>query len=308
MVSTSRYHRAHAPRGGSMTDGPSVTISRQGQCVSPVPWWEADEAADGQPRPVMLSASGSLHSRAVDVSASSPYANPFDDGDMDPVMRGAAVSRYAVWLASRLDHLAAVQRELAGHNLGCTCALTDTTCHRTVLLDYANPHPSTTKRRAGGRVAGLTVRRPWASLLLVPEHLGGKTVENRPFSTSYRGPVLLYGGTMIDQAGVVASDRARLDTGWHVSQQGWLGVVVLVDVHRAQHCCAPWGRQSRRRDFPLYHWVFAHPQRLAVRTWDASGGFPGIRPVRWSVLLKSNARSAHRTTNGDGARTNGDDS
>lgn len=307
MVSTSRYHRAHSPRGGSMTDAASAAISRQGQCASQVPWSESGEAADVHPRPVMLSTSGRYRSDAVDVSASSPYANPFDDGDLDPVMRGAAVSRYAVWLAGRLDHLAVVQRELSGHNLGCTCGLADTSCHRTVLLDYANPHRRTTKRGPGGRVAGLTVRRPWASTLLVPEQLGGKTVENRPFSTSYRGPVLLYGGTMIDQAGVVASDRAGLDTGWHVSQQGWLGVVVLVDVHRAQQCCTPWGSQSRRRDFPLYHWVFAHPQRLAVRTWDAGGGFPGIRPVRWSVLLKSNARSAHRTTNGDGACSNGDD-
>jgi len=253
----------------------------------------------------MLSTSERHRPEAVDASAFSPYANPFDDGDMDPVMRGAAVSRYAVWLASRLDHLAVLQRDLAGRSLGCTCGLADTSCHRNVLLDYANPHRCTGKRSASGSVAGLTVRRPWASMLLVPEHLGGKAVENRPFSTSYRGPVLLYGGTMIDRAGVVASDRAGLDTGWHIGQQGWLGVVVLVDVHRAQHCCKPWGTQPRRRDFPLYHWVFAHPQRLAVRTWDGSGGFPGIRPVPWSVLLKPKARRAHRGGNDDRASTNG---
>lgn len=298
MGTTSRYHRAHTPLSASMSEPATLTIHGQGQCARTVAQREAGEPAEGHPHPDMLSGSQPQRSTFVDVSALSRYANPFDDGDMDPVLRGAAVARYAVWLASRLDHLAVLQRELAGRDLSCTCDLPDTTCHRNVLLDYANPHHHTGKRSEGGRVAGLTVRRPWASLLLVPEHLNGKTVENRPFSTSYRGPVLLYGGTMIDQAGVVASDRAGLDTGWHIGQQGWLGAVVLVDVHRAQDCCKPWGTQPRRRDFPFYHWVFAHPQRLAVRTWDGSGGFPGIRPVPWSVLLKPKARTAWKTTTG----------
>jgi hypothetical protein len=83
----------------------------------------------------------------------------------------AAVVDYAVWIAGRSDLLSAARRELGAANLACTCPLGEMPCHRDVLLDIANPpaDPLT----AGGRAVGLTVRRPWASLLLVPPALGG---------------------------------------------------------------------------------------------------------------------------------------
>ena len=119
-------------------------------------------------------------------------------------------------------------RGLAGRDLACTCALDDPACHRNVLLDVANPPASAFA--ADGRAMALTVRRPWASLLLVPESLGGKTIENRTWATDYRGPVLIYGGTRIDKIGISAARRAGLDADWHTQQQGWLGAAVLVDV------------------------------------------------------------------------------
>jgi Domain of unknown function (DUF4326) len=82
----------------------------------------------------------------------------------------AAVVDYAVWIAGRSDMLTAARRELGGANLACTCPLDDMPCHRDVLLDIANPPLG--PLAAGGHAVGLTVRRPWASLLLVPPALG----------------------------------------------------------------------------------------------------------------------------------------
>jgi hypothetical protein len=83
----------------------------------------------------------------------------------------------------------AARRELGAANLACTCPLGEMPCHRDVLLDIANPpaDPLT----AGGRAVGLTVRRPWASLLLVPPALGGNGIHVSSWSTDYRGPICI---------------------------------------------------------------------------------------------------------------------
>lgn len=217
----------------------------------------------------------------VSVAPGTAFANPFDDPTMTAEQRIGSTMRYAVTLAGRPDRLADIAA-LSGRDMSCTCSPGDPGCHRGVLLDLANPPQSL--YAAAGRAMGLTLRRPWASLLLVPETLSGKTIENRTWSTDYRGPVLIYGGTRIDDAGVAAAKRAGLNAEWHTRQQGWLGGAVLVDVHRSRGCCRPWGQPKVRADVPVYHWVFTHPHRLTDRTWGR--GFVGLRPTSWSVLVR----------------------
>ena len=218
---------------------------------------------------------------AVSVAAGTAFANTYDTPALSDEQRLGATVRYAVSLAGQPDRLADIAA-LRGRDLSCTCALGDPGCHRGVVLDLANPPNSL--YAATGHAMGITLRRPWASLLLVPERLGGKTIENRTWSTDYRGPVLIYGGTRIDDAGVKAASNAGMNAGWHTSQQGWLGAAVLVDVHRSRGCCRPWGQPEVRPDVAVYHWVFTHPQRLADRTWGR--GFVGLRPTPWSVLVR----------------------
>lgn len=218
---------------------------------------------------------------AVSVAAGTAFANPFDDPELSGEHRLGTTLRYAVTLAGRPHQLAEIAA-LRGRDVSCTCDLGDPACHRDVLLDLANPPQSL--YAAAGRAMGLTLRRPWASLLLVPETLSGKTIENRTWSTDYRGPVLIYAGTRVDDAGVAAAKRAGLDAEWHTRQQGWLGAAVLVDVHRSRGCCRPWGQPKSRAEVPVYHWVFTHPQRLPDRTWGR--GFVGLRPTSWSVLVR----------------------
>lgn len=253
-------------------------------------WAPAITDLDPQPR-VQRAGEHSPHG-AVSVCAGTEFASPYDDPTMTSEHRVAAMIRYAVALAGKPDQLVKI-RALRGRDIACTCALGDPGCHRDVLLDLANPPSS--PYTAGGRAMGLTLRRPWASLLLVPETLSGKTIENRTWSTDYRGPVLIYGGTRIDEAGVTAAKRVGLDAQWHTGQQGWLGAAALVDVHRSRGCCRPWGQPNARTDVPVYHWVFAHPQRLSNRTWGR--GFVGIRPTSWSVLVR---RSLLLTSNKEG--------
>jgi hypothetical protein len=250
--------------------------------------WAGVEVTDLDPRPVVESGR-TPNPRTVSVGPMSPFANPFDSDSADPLQRLGALTEYAVWVAGRGDLLAAAAQDLAGRDLSCTHALNDPACHRTVLLDIANPPAA--PLRAGGGAMALTLRRPWASLLLVPGALGGKMIENRTWATDYRGICLIYAGTRVDQAGMAAAERAGLDAPWHGDQSGWLGAAVLVNVHPARgHCCRPWGEPQRRRDQPIYHWVFAHPHRLAARTWGR--GFLGLQPMSWSVLVRRSALRA----------------
>lgn len=206
--------------------------------------------------------------------------------------RLAALVEYAVRLAGSLDELARARQALAA--VDCACAPEDFGCVRRVLHDVLHtPGPSAET----GLAMGLTVRRPWASMLLVSSQIGGKNVENRTDSTDYRGPVLIYGGTRIDQAGIeLGAQLGMREMNFHCDQQGWLGATVLVDVHRAQGCCAPWGTTPFNPGQPKYHWVFESPARLAARPWhDNAKGFDGLRPVSWSALVsRKAARYARR--------------
>jgi hypothetical protein len=223
------------------------------------------------------------------------FANPFDTEALLPTQRMGALIKYAVRLAGRRAELLAVRDQLAGRDVSCTCALDDPACHRNVLLDVANPPARPFD--AGGRTMAVTVRRPWASLLLVPAEHGGKNVENRTWATDYRGPVMIYAGARVDHAGLRAAQRAGFDVDWHQTRRGWLGAAVLTDVHRASgRCCRPWGQRqpggNARARPTIHHWVFEHPHRLAAATW-AQGekherrGFEGMRAMSWAVLMRT---------------------
>lgn len=209
--------------------------------------------------------------------------------------RWAGLVEYAVRMAGRLDDLAQVRHVLA--TVECDCAPGASGCVRHVLHDILHTSDPCSDT---GLAMGLTVRRPWASLLLVSSQIGGKNVENRTDSTDYRGPVLIYGGTRIDQAGIELGQRLGMrEMSFHCDQQGWLGASVLVDVHRAQGCCAPWGTTPFNPGQPKYHWVFESPARLAARPWhDNAKGFDRLRPVSWSALVSRKA-ARHARLQGD---------
>lgn len=197
--------------------------------------------------------------------------------------RWAAAVHFAVRLAGRSEELLTLRDRCGGHGPGCSCGMADSGGIGNVLCDYAQAPEDPVGQP--GHAMGLTLRRPWASMLMVPPPAGGKNVENRTDTTSYRGPVLIYAGARLDHAGVELGGRHGLQCmDFHASQQGWLGAAVLVDVHRARGCCAPWGNTRKTRQ--LYHWVFESPVRLARRPWRGGArGFVGLQPVSWSALI-----------------------
>ena len=104
----------------------------------------------------------------------------------------------------------------------------------------------------------LTVRHPWASLLI---H-GTKRVENRTWPTAYRGPVAIHTSTKPEPRQRWQHRLNLLDVEGLPQHPGCIiGVAELTDVHRAGGCCPIWGFQEADGR-PVWHWMLVDPQPI----------------------------------------------
>jgi ASCH domain len=105
-------------------------------------------------------------------------------------------------------------------------------------------------------IRGLTVRRPWANLIVA----GHKTTENRGWATRHRGFLVIHAGRKWEPSGAALAAELGF-AGFGQANEcptGFVGVVQLVDVHRADGCCEPWGSPGPN----VYHWVLTDARRL----------------------------------------------
>lgn len=135
----------------------------------------------------------------------------------------------------------------------------------------------------------LTVRQPWAGAIVHD----GKDVENRVrnIAGAYRGPVAIHAGLSYDMDAVLTlpplyAPIAVDEDGRHLRPLGAIiGVVDLVDVHRAAWCwddlgtgpcfCSPWAEAS------AFHLVLTNPRPMAEPI--PFRGALGLRTLRGDV-------------------------
>ncbi len=94
----------------------------------------------------------------------------------------------------------------------------------------------------------ITIRQPWASLIMA----GIKTVENRTWRTSYRGPLLIHAGAGTDREAMAR--YGHLLPGWPAGVI--LGTVDLTGCVRDHP--SPWAEPD------CWNWLLARPRPLAV--------------------------------------------
>jgi hypothetical protein len=135
-------------------------------------------------------------------------------------------------------------------------------------------------------VKALTVRQPWAYAIA----RGAKRVENRTRSTSHRGLLAIHAGNGWAAEGARDERVLRLLARHMTFEQRQAGVVVaadhpgrilfgrvlatveLVDCHRAEDCCAPWGDTvPSGSGRPVWHWVLSGARPLPTPVPPASG-------------------------------------
>lgn len=124
----------------------------------------------------------------------------------------------------------------------------------------------------------LTLRRPWATLLVTPGP-NRKDVENRRrnIAGDYRGPVAIHSGHEVDTKAQLPWAHApiRPEISAELPAGTIIGTVDLIDVHTAFECscypCSPWALADH------HHLVTAKPRPLA--TPIPYRGFLGLRTL-----------------------------
>jgi hypothetical protein len=98
----------------------------------------------------------------------------------------------------------------------------------------------------------LSVARPWAGLIIA----GHKPIENRTWSTRYRGLLVIHASKRWDRAGIEFAENTGMSTSPGDHPTGYLGHVHLVDMHRAADCggCSPWALPG------CWHWQISNPE------------------------------------------------
>jgi hypothetical protein len=99
----------------------------------------------------------------------------------------------------------------------------------------------------------LSVRQPWAWAILE----AGKDIENRSWSTDYRGPLLIHAGQQEAPDGFEQLEALGLVPPAELQTGGIVGRVELVDVVRDHE--SPWAIEDH------WHWVLRDPLPLPFR-------------------------------------------
>jgi hypothetical protein len=124
----------------------------------------------------------------------------------------------------------------------------------------------------------LTVRPPWSWAIAE----AGKDVENRTWSTRYRGPLAIHAGRSVDRS---AFARVEELAGRSVPRDVVGGFVVavvdLVDVHAPSDCwqhgvggCSSWAESG------AFHWVLSNVRPLRSEGDDPGFGMQGSLGLR----------------------------
>lgn len=94
----------------------------------------------------------------------------------------------------------------------------------------------------------LSIRNPWAALIMS----GNKLVENRTWTTKWRGTFAVHAGLTIDKFGLAAAAEFEIVPPF---TGGYLGLVDLVDVHHgSDDCCGIWAETG------ACHWQLENPR------------------------------------------------
>ncbi|MEV0379789.1 ASCH domain-containing protein [Nonomuraea sp. NPDC050643] len=111
----------------------------------------------------------------------------------------------------------------------------------------------------------LTVRQPWAALLIA----GIKDVENRSWTTPFRGRLLIHAGLKTDAEGFALMEVLGVTLDGPLLRGVILGSVNLVEIR--QDSSSPWAVPGG------YHWLVTDA-RPAVEPMPAVGAL-GLRPA-----------------------------
>jgi ASCH domain len=99
----------------------------------------------------------------------------------------------------------------------------------------------------------LTIRQPFADLIAHAD----KRIENRTWTTSYRGPVLIHAAKTVNQAARQHDPMAAVVRGLQLDLGAVVAVAQITDCHAPDGPCTPWSITG------MHHWVLDDVTALA---------------------------------------------
>ena len=108
------------------------------------------------------------------------------------------------------------------------------------------------RRYLDGGVKALSVRTPWAWLIVA----GYKDVENRTWTTDYRGPLLIHAGYTQSPEGYAFAERQGIAVPEDLPRGGIIGIAELTEV--TDRSDSPWYAPGH------YAWHMASPKPLPL--------------------------------------------
>ncbi|UXY33188.1 hypothetical protein [Streptomyces sp. HUAS TT20] len=142
--------------------------------------------------------------------------------------------------------------------------------------------PNSTKMRA------MTIQPPWSDLIALTDEEIAKRIENRVWSTHWRGTLLIHGGQTVDRRALTLPHvRAVLPDGYEPVQGHVVAVADLTGIHADDGTCTRWSEHG------CFHWQLAHVQPLPEPVY-ATGSQRLWKPSR-KLLDDITAANPHLT-------------
>ncbi|WP_105973629.1 ASCH domain-containing protein [Streptomyces geranii] len=104
----------------------------------------------------------------------------------------------------------------------------------------------------------MTIRPPWSDLIALEDDQVAKRIENRVWTTRWRGTLLIHAGSEVDlQALTLDAVRETLD-GYELVRGAVVAIADLTGIHADDGACTPWSQEG------CFHWELAQVQRLTT--------------------------------------------
>ncbi|MFM9681657.1 ASCH domain-containing protein [Streptomyces brasiliscabiei] len=112
-----------------------------------------------------------------------------------------------------------------------------------------DPEPTT--------IRALTIQPPWSDLIALVNEAIAKRIENRVWTTSWRGTLLIHGGLTIDKRALaLPAVRAALPDDYQPVQGHVVAVADLTGIHADDGECTRWSEAD------CFHWELSNVQPL----------------------------------------------
>ncbi|PIB04584.1 hypothetical protein B1C81_32775 [Streptomyces sp. HG99] len=105
----------------------------------------------------------------------------------------------------------------------------------------------------------LTIRPPWSDLIALEDDQVAKRIENRVWTTRWRGTLLIHAGSEVDlRALALGAVRETLDDDYELVRGAVVAVADLAGIHADDGECTRWSQEG------CFHWELARVQRLTT--------------------------------------------